>query len=371
MDAFLLTCFYIFAFVLVLSLVVIVHEGGHFMVARWCGVRVEEFSLGFGKELWGRTDKKGTRWKICLVPLGGYVKMLGDMDAASAKSSMKKVPKNLRKYTFMAQKLWKRAAIIFAGPAMNYVFSIVTLGLILYFSGYTILPAIVTEVEEGSVAEEIGMKAGDRIAKINGQEIEDFTDVQRIIRVTEFGKELTIQIDRDGEMLELKGTPRYMEGSDHPRIGVRTSGFELKDKMTTRDVGFFEAFAESANQAWVMTRDTLVYLWQVMIEHRPPREMRGPLGIAEASGDAFQNGITSLLVFIAQISIAVGFMNLLPIPLLDGGHLAMYLLEAIRRKPLTERVQNAVMWIGFSILMGLVGYTFILDIPRIIKRMLE
>ena len=371
MEAFFLTCFYIFAFVLVLSLVVVVHEGGHFMVARWCGVRVEEFSLGFGKELWGKTDKKGTRWKICLVPLGGYVKMLGDMDAASAKSSIDKVPKKLRPYTFMAQKLWKRAAIIFAGPATNYVFSITALGLIIYFSGYTIMPAIITEVEDGSVAQEIGMLAGDRITKINDKEIETFSDVQRVIRVTEFGKELTIQIDRNGQILELKGTPRYMEGSDHPRIGVRTSGFELKDKIETKEVGFFEAFAMSAEQAWTMTRDTLVYLGQVLINHRAPREMRGPLGIAEASGDAFQGGVLTLLIFVAQISIAVGFMNLLPIPLLDGGHLALYLLEAIRRKPLTEKVQNAAMWVGFSILMGLVGYTFILDIPRIIQRMLE
>ena len=371
METFILTCFYIFAFVLVLSLVVIVHEGGHFAVARWCGVRVEEFSLGFGKELWGHTDKKGTRWKICLIPLGGYVKMLGDMDAASAKSSLDKIPKKLRPYTFLAQKLWKRAAIIFAGPATNYVFSIITLGLILYFSGYTIMPAIITEVEEGSVAEEIGILAGDQIVKINGKEIEDFSDLQRIIRVTEFGKELTIQIDRNGETVELKGTPRYMEGSDHPRIGVRTAGFQIKDRITTKEVGFFEAFAISSNQAWVMTRDTLVYLWQVLVSHRAPREMRGPLGIAEASGDAFQNGIMSLIIFIAQISIAVGFMNLLPIPLLDGGHLVLYMIEAIRRKPLTERIQNAIMWIGFSILMGLVGYTFLLDIPRIIQRMFE
>lgn len=371
MEAFTLTCFYIFAFVLVLSLVVIVHEGGHFMVARWCGVRVEEFSLGFGKELWGKTDKKGTRWKICLIPLGGYVKMLGDMDAASAKSSVNQVPKKLRPYTFMAQKLWKRAAIIFAGPAINYVFAIITLGFILYFSGYTIMPAIITEVEKESVAEEIGMLAGDQIIKINGQDIEEWSDISRIIRITEFGKELTLQIDRNGEIIELKGTPRYMEEGAPPRLGIRASGFEIKDKMTTKEVGFFEAFALSAGQAWAMTRDTLIYLGQVLIQHRPPKEMRGPLGIAEASGDAFQNGIISLIIFVAQISIAVGFMNLLPIPLLDGGHLALYLLEAIRRKPLTEKVQNTAMWVGFSILMGLVGYTFILDIPRIIQRIME
>ena len=363
----LMACFYLFAFVLVLSFVVIVHEGGHFFVARRCGVQVEEFSLGFGKELWGRTDKKGTRWKICLVPLGGYVKMLGDMDAAGAKSSANNVPKKLRPYTFMAQKLWKRALIIFAGPATNYIFAILVLGFVLYFSGMGILPAIISEVEEGSMAEEIGMMAGDKIVEINGQEIKDFTDIQRMVRLTNYGRELNMRIDRDGEILELKGTPKYIEGYDYPRIGVRTS----HKYMETQDVGFFEAFALSAKQAFDVTWDTLYYLGQIIVNHRPPREMRGPLGIAEASGDAFLDGPIILLIFIANISIAVGLMNLLPIPLLDGGHLALYLLEAIRRKPLSEKVQNRVMWVGFSILMGLVGYTFFLDIPRIIQRMVE
>ena len=362
-----MACFYLFAFVLVLSLVVIVHEGGHFFIARRCGVRVEEFSLGFGKELWGRTDKKGTRWKVCLVPLGGYVKMLGDMDAASAKSSSDNVPKKLRPYTFMAQKLWKRAAIIFAGPATNYIFAILILGFVLYFSGMGILPAIISEIEEGSVAEEIGMMEGDKIVQINGKDIKDFTDVQRIIRVTEFGNELTMRIERDGQFLELKGTPKYMEGFDYPRIGVRTS----HKYMETQDVGFFEAFALSAKQAWNITWDTLYYLGQIIAHGRPPREMRGPLGIAEASGDAFLNGPIVLLVFIANISLAVGLMNFLPIPLLDGGHLALYLLEAIRGKPLKEETQTKVMWVGFSILIGLVGYTFFLDIPRIIQRIIE
>ena len=271
----------------------------------------------------------------------------------------------------MAQKLWKRAAIIFAGPATNYIFAIITLGFIIYFTGTSSVPAIITEVEEGSTAEEIGILAGDQIIRINDEDVDDWSDISRKIRVTEFGKELTITIDRNGEIVVVKGTPRYMEEGEAPRLGVRSEFFKIKHKMKKKKVGFFEAFAQSSVDAWVMTRDTLVYLGQVLFQQRAPREMRGPLGIAEASGDAFQGGPLSLLIFIAQISIAVGFMNFLPIPLLDGGHLLLYLVEAIRRKPLTEKVQNAVMWVGFSILMGLVGYTFILDIPRIIKRMLE
>lgn len=363
-----MTCFYIFAFVLVLSFVVIVHEGGHFFIARRCGVKVEEFSLGFGKELWGWNDKKGTRWKISLVPLGGYVKMLGDMDAASAKSDVDHVPEELRPFTFMAQKLWKRALIIFAGPATNYIFAVLILGLVLFFTGKGILPAIISEIEDNSLAQEIGLQVGDKIIGVNDKEVSDFSDIQRAVRVTNFGEELTIQVLRGDKTLEFKGTPTYLEGFDYPMIGVRTSHEYMEIQ---EDVGFFEAFQMATKQVYTMTTDTLWYLGQVLSGKRSPKEMRGPLGIAEASGDAFLGGFVVLLVFIANISVAVGLMNLLPIPLLDGGHLAFYLIEAIRRKPLTEKVQNTLMWMGFSILIGLVGYTFFLDIPRIIERIFE
>ena len=367
-----MACFYIFAFVLVLSFVVLVHEGGHFLVARWCGVKVEEFSLGFGHELCGWNDKKGTRWKICLFPLGGYVKMLGDQDAAGAQSTTKNLPPKLRKYAFMSQKLWKRAAIIFAGPATNYIFAVFIFWMVLFFTGVSVLPAIIDEVEDNSAAQEVGMLPGDRIVDVNGHEIKSFTDVQRAIRMTEFGKELTVQFERGGEIHTVQMTPRYMDkDSDHPRIGVRVIPRMHYQAMEPTKIGLVEAFQRSVSQVWVMTRDTLSYLGQVLFNGRPPKEMRGPLGIAEASGDAFEGGFYSLLIFIGSISVAVGLMNLLPIPLLDGGHLALYLLEAIRRKPLTEKVQNAVMWMGFSILIGLVGYTFFLDIPRIIKRIFE
>jgi len=353
---------------LVLSLVVLVHEGGHFFIARRCGVMVEEFSLGFGKEICGWTDKKGTRWKVCYIPLGGYVKMLGDEDAAGAKSTVKKVPKKLQPYTFMAQKLWKRAAIIFAGPATNYVFAIVVLGLVIWLSGVGIWTAKIAEVEEGSAAEKAGLKSGDIFLSINDNEIKDFSDVQRAVRVTEYGKMLHIKYNRNGEVREVDFKAEYINDSEYPRLGVIASVDNIEEK---KDVGFFEAFGIAINQCYTVTADTLSYLKQVLLNHRSPKEMRGPLGIAEASGDAFEGGPLILLIFIANISVAVGLMNLLPIPILDGGHLALYLIEAVRRKPLSEKVQNAIMWMGFSILMGLVCYTFVLDIPRIIKRIIE
>ena len=293
--------------------------------------------------------------------------MLGDMDAASSKSSTDHVPEEMRPFTFMAQKLWKRALIIFAGPATNYVFAVITLGFILYFSGMGVLPAIISKVEEGSVAEKIGMLEGDKITHVNGKEIKDFSDIQRTVRITNFGEELILTIERDGNIMELSGKPEYIEGFDYPRLGIQTS----HEYTEIQDVGFFEAFAITTKQVGIMTWDTLTYLGQVILNGRPPKEMRGPLGIAEASGDAFKNGFVYMLIFIANISVAVGLMNLLPIPLLDGGHLFLYLIEVIRRKPLTEKINNAIMWVGFSILIGLVGYTFFLDIPRIIQRITE
>lgn len=356
---------YVLAFVFVLSLVVIVHEGGHFFAARLCGVAVTDYSLGFGKELWGRTDKKGTRWKICALPLGGYVKMLGDEDAAGAKSSADKVPENMRHLTFMAQKLWKRAVIIFAGPAMNYVFAVMMLTGIMFFAGVGELAPVIGTVMENSAAEEAGVQAGDRVVSLNGNPVESYPDIQRIVRVTEFGKPLVMEIERSGETLTINVMPRQMEGYDIPLIGVKAS----EDAFTLRDdIGFGEAFITSVKQVYMMTADTLVYLGQVITNHRSPTEMRGPLGIAEASGDAARGGLLPLLVFIANISVAVGLMNLLPIPLLDGGHLAMYAVEAVRRKPMTEKAQSRLMWVGFSVLMGLVGYTFFLDIPRLVQR---
>ncbi len=355
---------YVFGFIFVLSLVVIVHEGGHFCAARWCGVRVTDFSLGFGRELWGRTDKKGTRWKVCALPLGGYVKMLGDEDAAGAKSSADTVPPDMRPFTFMAQKLWKRAIIIFAGPAMNYVFAVFVLTGVLFFAGTSEWAPIVDKVLDDSAAQEVGLQPGDRIVNINGQDIKTFPEVQRIVRVTEFGKSLQIRFERNGQLMEVTAMPHYMDGYDYPMLGYSVR----REFSEPQDVGLIEAFQRSVKDVCMMTTDSLTYLWQVLTQHRPAKEMRGPLGIAEASGDAMRGGFLSLIVFIANISVAIGLMNLLPIPLLDGGHLTLYAIEAVCRRPLTEKLQNALMWVGFSILMGIVGYTFFLDIPRLVQR---
>lgn len=358
---------YLLSFILVLSLIVVIHEGGHFWAARMCGVSVTDFSVGFGPEIFSKTDKKGTRWKVCAIPLGGYVKMLGDEDAASAKSTTKGLTEEQKKTTFQTQKLWKRAFIIFAGPLMNYVFAIVLLAGIFYAVGETKVPPVVGTVMENSAASEAGLKPGDRFITINQQKVVEFEDVLRIVRLSEFEKTLDVVFERNGLTHRVNLKPTYMDGYEHPMIGISVS---LEEIVVTEKLGLFKSIGKSCAVVWDITRDTIVYLKQVLFESRSPKDMRGPLGIAEMSGDAVKGGMLSLLMFIVQISVAVGFMNLLPIPVLDGGHLAFYAVEMVRGKPLPEKTQNAFLVAGLSILLLLVAYTMFLDVPRIIQRIL-
>ena len=359
---------YLVAFIIVLSLVVIVHEGGHFVVARLCGVQVTEFSLGFGKKLFSWTDKHQTCWQICAIPLGGYVKMLGDEDAASAKSSNDHIPETEQHKTFIAQSLPKRAAIIFAGPAMNYVFAFVLLVGLFWGLGEVIIKPVVGSIIPDSAAEAAGLQPKDEIIKINGTTVQSFSDIQRQVQLKQYGKALVLTIMRDNQELQLEITPTINEATGMPLIGVTAAG---ETAIINQDLSFLHSVQKAAETLWSSTRDTLIYLSQVLTGKRAPKDMRGPLGIAEASGDALLGGFISLVAFIAQISIAIGLMNLLPIPLLDGGHLFLYAIEAIRQKPLSPKAQNYVMWVGLCFLGLVFAYTMLLDIPRIIQRIVE
>lgn len=362
-----ITLVYLFAFVVVLSLVVIVHEGGHFFVARRCGVKVTDFSLGFGPELWGHVDQKGTRWKVCAVPLGGYVKMLGDEDAASARKSTNNVaPEDLDK-TFLAQKLWKRALIIFAGPGMNYVFSFVVLTGLFWSFGTLTVPPIVGEVLPESAAQKAGILSGDKIVSVNGKEIHSFTEIRRSIQLTDYAKELVLVLERAGKTLTVMVGPLKEEGDQPVLLGVTAAANAIEEGPRPTFIG---AVAEAGTTLWTTSWDSLNYLWQVLTGHRKPKDLRGPLGIAEASGDALRGGFISLIAFIAYVSIAIGLMNLLPIPVLDGGHLFFYALEAIFRRPIPEKIENAFIWGGFGILMLIFAYSLVLDVPRIWERIM-
>ena len=361
MSAF-LTILYPLSFVFVLSIVVIVHEFGHFWVARRCGVKVEQFSLGFGKVLWSRKDKKGTEWKVCLIPLGGYVQMFGDADASSTKTDekVKDFTEEEKKISLPYQPLWKKSLIAFAGPAMNYIFAILLLTV--FFSVYGIIevPPVISAVSEGSAAEVAGLQKGDRIEEINGEKINEFGDIRRYVQL-ESTLEMTVL--RNGEKINL--TAHLNQETGGAVLGVQA----VMTREHYRTVSVPQAFTESVTETWTITKDTLIVLKRILLGQRSADDMRGPLGIAEASGDAARGGFISLILFIIQVSIGIGLVNLLPIPVLDGGHLLFYAIEAVIRRPINEKVQNMALNIGIGLLLCLLIVTSWNDIVRIFVRL--
>lgn len=358
----LLAILYPLSFLIVLSLIVIVHEFGHFWAARRCGVKVDQFSLGFGRVLWSRKDKKGTEWKICQIPLGGYVQMFGDADASSAKAdeSAKEFTEEEKKVSFPHQPLWKKALISVAGPAMNYVFAIALLTIFLSIYGIIVVPPVVSSVREGSAAEIAGILKDDRIEMINGEKINEFDEVRRFVQLD---STLEIVVLRNGEKVSL--TAHLTPETGGAVLGVQA----LMTREHFRSVSVLQAFVESVKEAWKITYDTLVILKRIVLGQRSADDMRGPLGIAEASGDAARGGVISFILFIIQVSIGIGLVNLLPIPILDGGHLLFYGIEAVIRRPIDEKVQNIALNIGVALLLCLLILTSWNDIVRIFVRL--
>lgn len=361
MSAF-LTVLYPVSFLIVLSLVVIVHEFGHFFAARLSGVKVDEFSLGFGKILWSRQDKKGTTWKVCLIPLGGYVKMFGDADAASATAdeSAREFTEEERKISFPHQSLPVKAFISVAGPAMNYVFAIVLLTVFLSIFGMVVVPPVISEVAKGSAAEQAGLLKNDRFISINGNKIEEFSDVRRHVQLDGV---LNIVVLRDGAEVPL--TARLSAEKGGAVLGVQA--LMAADHFKPLNVG--QAFVESVKEAWETTVDTLIVLKRILLGQRSADDMRGPLGIAEASGDAARGGFVSFALFLVQVSIGIGLVNLLPVPVLDGGHLLFYAAEGVIRRPIGEKTQTVALNIGLALLLCLLIVTSWNDIVRIFTRL--
>ena len=361
MSAF-LTLVYPLSFLIVLSLIVIVHEFGHFWAARLSGVKVEVFSLGFGKTLWSRKDKKGTEWRLCRIPMGGYVQMFGDADASSAKAdeAAKDFTEEEKKVSFPHQPLWKKAFISVAGPAMNYIFAIVLLTIFLSIYGLIVIPPVVSAVSEGSAAQAAGIQKGDRFLMINGEEIKEFGDIRRFVQLDTI---LEIKVLRGDEEVAL--TARLTPETGGAVLGVQA---EMKQEHY-KSVSVPQAFVESVKEAAAITTDTLIILKRILLGQRSAEDMRGPLGIAEASGDAIRGGVISFVLFIIQVSIGIGLVNLLPIPVLDGGHLLFYAIEAVIRRPISEKAQNAALNIGLGLLLCLLIVTSWNDIVRIFVRL--
>lgn len=373
MDTLINLFHYAWSFALIISIIVFVHEYGHFAAARLCGVKVETFSIGFGRELIGRTDRHGTRWKIALFPLGGYVKMFGDASAASTpdKAAMQAMSTAERKQSLHHQPLLAKAFIVAAGPAANFLLTIAVLTYFLYTVGITSTQPIVGEVMKDTPAAAAGLKPGDRIAAIDGKKMRSFNDIPEAL-VTNLYTPVTLTVERGEKTLSLTITPIEFAEKDvtgnlakRPLIGIRSQ------KMTRENVNFPSAVWLATEKTYDICATNLRALGQIIAGDRSATNLTGTLGIAKLSGDITQQGdstretLMTMLWFIAMISAGIGLVNLFPLPMLDGGHLMFYAIEGIMRRPLPERFTEYSYRVGFAIVMMLMVFTLFNDARKI------
>src|SRR3984893_12801641 len=349
-----LATFGIIPFLIVLTIVVFFHELGHFLVARWCGVKVDAFSIGFGPELFGFNDRHQTRWKVCAIPLGGYVKFFGDDNAASVPDHAAAAAMTAaeQKVSLVHQPVRKRAAIVVAGPVANFILSIVIFAGIFMSFGRQVMPARVDEVQADSAAAAAGLKPGDLIVAIDGRAINSFTDMQRTVAGSS-GRTLTLTIDRGGVREDIKATPTP-RGFCNAVLGISklpTDDIKLKRESPST------AVALGVEETYFVVERSLCFVAGVIVGRESANQLGGPIRIAEVAGDAWNSGldsgviataIVSLVYLTGFLSASIGLLNLFPIPLLDGGHLLFYAIEALRGRPLSERAQEVGFRIGLT-----------------------
>jgi len=356
-----------FWFLIVLTVLVFVHEFGHYAIARWNGVRIDVFSIGFGPELFGWWDSAGTRWKFSTIPLGGYVKMFGDSDASSGQPlpGLGRLAQSERNASFHYKRLGQRAAIVAAGPAANFAFAIVVLTVLFMTFGQPYTPAEVGQVQPGGAAEQGGIRPGDVILSIDGQAVARFEDVQQAVRMNP-GVAMAIAVRREAKTLTLQVTPARTEVTDRfgnryeiGLLGIARSGMEYikRDPVT--------ALYQAVGETWNLSASTLQAMWQMVKGTRTTDELGGPLRIAQMSGEVARGGIAPVLTFMALLSVSLGLINLFPVPILDGGHLLFYAAEAIRGRPLGQKAQEYGFRIGLALVLTLMVFTTWNDLVHI------
>ena len=355
---------YIIPTLIILTVVVFVHEMGHFLVARWCGIRVAAFSVGFGQELAGFTDRRGTRWKLSAIPLGGYVRFEGDENVASIPDPEKlaETPVSERKGLFHFAPLWKRFAVVLAGPAANFLLAILVFAAVFVSIGRPQMLPVVGKVVADSAAEEAGIEPGDRILSVDGRGIDTFEQLQGIVRLAA-GEPLLVVVDRNGEQLTLTATPRRESqsngfGGSH-RVGVlgiqadnETFSFDRDDPVT--------AVVEGTRKTGEIVELTLTYLGRLLRGRESTDQLSGPIGIGQTIGQI--PSFSGRIYLTAVLSVSIGLFNLFPVPMLDGGHLLFYLIEALRGRPLSPRVQDLGFRIGFALVIMLFIFVTFNDI---------
>jgi regulator of sigma E protease len=351
-------------FLAVLTLIVFIHELGHFLVARWCGVNVETFSVGFGRAMTSWYDRKGTQWKIGWIPLGGYVKFQGDANAASLPADSQAPAKP---GDFHTSSVARRAAIVVAGPLANFVLAIGIFAVSFVIVGQPISSPVVEEVRPGSAAEAAGILPGDRITMIDGNEITSFTQIQRWV-ADRANQELSVTLERDGREIAMRVTPRPTEVPDSlggtVELGLLGISKDVSQDMVYERKNPAEALLLGVSETYFVLERTLVYVKRMIVGEVSPDGLAGPLGIAQISGQAASVSLAALFHLAAVLSVSIGLINLFPIPMLDGGHLVFYAIEAIRGKPLRQSVQEWSFKVGLALVLMLMIFATWNDLSR-------
>ena len=366
----------ILSFLPVLAAVIIFHELGHFLVARYFGVTIETFSIGFGPEIWNRYDRYGTKWRIAWIPLGGYVKFKGDENAASMPSeeSFAELSDEEKSGNFHAKPLHQRAAVVAAGPLANFLLAIIIFTFWFIFVGKEIVEPRVAKVLPDSAAAEAGFQPGDLVTQINGSKIRSFDDIRDIVMLGD-GNKLTVNVKRGDKTIELEIAPRLIEIKDPngSKMKIRQLGIS-SNELSRRDVTYLrfnpaDAFVESLNETYRWLRYPVIVIRKLFASEISPEQIGGPVGIARFSYQIASADAVKLIFWTAVISIQIGFMNLLPVPVLDGGHLLFYGAEAIRGRRLSERAMEISFRIGFTLVIMLMLYATRNDLVHLFRKL--
>ncbi|MFC6490690.1 RIP metalloprotease RseP [Nitratireductor sp. GCM10026969] len=354
----------IIPFLFVLTVVVFVHEMGHYLVGRWCGIGVRAFSIGFGPELFGLTDRRGTRWRVSAIPLGGYVKFVGDVGATSQPDAeaVEGLSEEERRVAFHTQPVWKRAATVFAGPLFNFLLTIVVFSVMFATFGRYVAEPMVAEVRPDSPAAEAGIQPGDRFVSVDGVRIETFSDVQRLVS-GRAGDPLTFVLSRDGREITTEATPEATEQTDAlgntVKIGIiGVVNNEALGQPRVVEYGPLEAVGAGVAETGSIIARTGQFLKRLVAGREDRCQLGGPVKIAEMSGKAADLGFEWLVQLVALLSVGIGILNLLPIPPLDGGHLVFYGLEAVLRRPVPGLVMEAVYRAGMLMVLAFMAFVF-------------
>ena len=358
---------YFLAFALLITVVVFIHELGHYSVGRWCGIGVETFSIGMGKQIWGKTDKYGTLWRVAILPIGGYVKFYGDEDPSGKKSE---VSENIKDHmNFHNKSVWKKIATTAAGPLFNFILAIFIFSIIFFFRGESLVQPYVGQIVDESPAYNSGLEAGDEIIYADTKEILYFNDLRDYV-LENPENEIELTVIRDGVEKKIFLTPEVISskdrfGNDYSSARIGVIGSQNPEHIELKKYGLITSIYRGTYETYNLSAKILSYLGKLIAGRESIDQMGGPIKIIQISGEISNYGIIPLLALIAANSVNLGIINLLPIPVLDGGHLLYYSLEVVRGKPLSQKTQEIGMQIGMSLLIALMIFVTFLDISRL------